>query len=89
MAVLSVEQKSLLPEIYPDQIISERAEVERKTRAMHNLRVFRALMEQVEEMQTEEVDRLTGGMVWRVLAWIRVLPRRREKRYGFFIKIKE
>lgn len=58
----------------------------KNTRKMHNSKLYLSLLHQVETSQAAELNRLTGGIVWKVLSYIGLLPRRRDKRYGYFIK---
>jgi len=86
---MRVIQHSLVPAIIPEVEFDSdnKLQILKSTgRAMHNSRVFIALLKQVEEQQVKEMDRLTDRFLWRILSSIGLLPKRRDKKYGFFIK---
>ena len=87
---MRVMQHSLVPAIIPEVEFDSdnKLQILKSTgRAMHNSRVFIALLKQVEEQQVKEMDRLTTDrFLWRMLSAIGLLPKRRDRKYGFFIK---
>lgn len=81
-------QTSLLPEVVPErdfeiEIVTRQQKVKR---SMHNAKMFKSLLQQVEKQQSIEMNRLTGGIVYRLLSGVGLLPKRRNKRWGYFIK---
>ncbi len=54
---------------------------------MHNFRIFRVLLIQMERNLSDEIDRLTiNNWLWRILAKLRLLPARNKMGYGSFVK---
>jgi len=56
-------------------------------KSMHNYKVFRALLFQLEKSLSDEMDRLTvKNRLWRMLAKLQLLPCRNKTGYGSFVK---
>ena len=80
-------QTSLMPDVVSERDGLEVIEKKARKTAMQNSKLFFSLLNQMEENLVKEMDRLTvNSFLWRLFSKIGLIPKRRGRNYGSFIK---